>query len=256
MYQREITDEEFLNSFQSFGFAARAAINNQLCEKLQDDPTLKEGDVKVILLQTLENYYFQTEIVLMILETLNQKKTNPDKSIVGIYHNTFIREGNEGKVSKNLLNKINECTNSQFLNYLGLKEPEDILNNLSDHRKEELEESFGSFDKAIRQGFNEIKDLKDSLVSLISNRIEMKDGKEIPFYKMLNKLKHGYQVIEDEKENVLSILIEIIDDKADKASFNVIEIPVKKETAFFYADQTKYMARTTQHLLQYYILSL
>jgi len=41
MYERIITDEEFLNSFQSYGFAARPAISHLLCEKLRDDPTLK-----------------------------------------------------------------------------------------------------------------------------------------------------------------------------------------------------------------------
>lgn len=84
----------------------------------------------------------------------------------------------------------------------------------------------------------------------------MKDGMKIPFYKMLNKLKHGYQVIEDEIENVLSILIELKESNINKSTFDVIEIPVKKETAYFYADQTKYMAEATRHLLHLYMLSM
>lgn len=255
MYQREITDEEFLNSFQSFGFASRAAISYLLCNNLVDDSTLRNGDLKAILLQTIENYYFQTEIILMLLETFNQKKLSYDKSLVALYHNTFIREGKDGSVSSKLLKVINENSDNQFLDFLGLQEPEKILNSLTKEKKEELEESFGSFDKAIIQGFEEIKNLKESLISIISNRFKMKDGTEIPFYQMLNKLKHGYQVIENEKENILSILVELVEDKTDRALFSVIEIPVKRETALFYADQIKHMSKVTQHLLHYYLLS-
>ena len=83
----------------------------------------------------------------------------------------------------------------------------------------------------------------------------MNEGTEIPFYKLLNKLKHGYQVVEDIEENVLTILIDSVEDLSDQALFEMIEIPVKKETAYFFADQTKYMAEAIRHLLRYYLIS-
>ncbi len=130
MFQRQIADEEFLNSFQSFGFATRPAISHLLCEKLRDDETLKEDDVKAILLQTLENYYFQTEIVLMLLKTFNQKKLNSEKTIVSLYHDVFIKEGENEKYSEDLLNKIRDWDNQEFINYIGLKTPIELINNL------------------------------------------------------------------------------------------------------------------------------
>jgi hypothetical protein len=255
MFVREITDEEFLNSFQSFGFAARPALSHLLCEKLKDDASIKEHDEKAILLATLENYYFQTEIVLMLLESFHQKKENPQKSLVSIYNKIFIKEGHSGEYSEELLAKIVEWNNEQLIDYLGFKKPQEMIAELTEEKIEKMEELFGSADKASNQGYNEIGNLKRSLESLISNRIGMKEGIKLPFYKLLNKLKHGYQVVEDKDENVLSITIELVEDKQDRASFQVIEIPVKKETAYFYAGQTKYMAMATRHLLHYYMLS-
>ncbi|WP_448509988.1 hypothetical protein [Immundisolibacter sp.] len=255
MYQREITDEDFLNSFQNFVFAARPALSYLLCEKLNGDSTLREGDVKIIILQVIENYYYQTEIVLMILESMPQKKMNPIDSFIGIYHKMFIRERNDGIVSTKLLKKFTESGEEELFDYLGFKKISQLLSELSKERKEEIEEVFGSFDKAIEQANKEIINLKGSLEAAISNRIKMKDESPFPFYQMLNKLKHGYQVVEDENENVLSIIIELVKDKSDGALFEVIEVPVKKETAYFFADQTKYMAQAKQHLIQYYMLS-
>ena len=255
MFQRKITDEEFLNSFQAFGFAARPAISHLLCEKLRDDQSIKDGDIKVILLQTLENYYFQTEIVLMLLKSFNQKKLNPSNALVALYHNVFIREGENGDYSEDLLNKIQSWNNQEFIDYIGLKEPEEMINDLGSEKSKELENKFESKELAIAQGYTEISNLKNSLETLIANRIEMKDGTRLPFFKMFNKLKHGYQVIEDKSENVLSILIELKEIVLDASTFEVIEIPIKKETAYFYADQTKYMAEVTRHLLHLYMLS-
>lgn len=255
MFQRKITDEEFLNSFQAFGFAARPAISHLLCEKLRDDSSIKDDDVKAILLQTLENYYFQTEIVLMLLKSFNQKKLYPSKALAAIYHNVFIREGDNGNYSEDLLNKIQSWNNQEFIDYIGIKEPEEMINDLGSEKSKELEHKFESKELAIAQGYTEISNLKNSLENLITNRIEMKDGTRLPFYKMFNKLKHGYQVIEDKSENVLSILIELKEIVLDASTFEVIEIPIKKKTAYFYADQTKYMAEVTRHLLHLYMLS-
>lgn len=255
MFEREITDEDFLNSFQSFGFAARSVLSFLLCEKLQKDPDIKDHDEKAILLATIENYYFQTEIVLMLIESFHKKKLNPGKSLVSIYNEVFIREGQEGEYSEELLQKIQEWNNEQLIDYLGIKKPEELINGMSEQKKEELEKMFGSIDKAINQGFTEIDNLKKSLESLVSNRIGMKEGTKIPFYKLVNKLKHGYQVVEDKQENVLTILVDLVEDRSDKALFKVIEIPVKKETAYFYTDQMKHMAQATRHLLHLYILS-
>jgi len=255
MFEREITDVEFLNSFQSFGFAARPALSFLLCEKLKNDPELKEHDEKAIILATIENYYFQTEIVLMLLETIHQKKENHEKAFVSIYNNVFIKEGQSGEYSETLLTRIREWDSEQLINYLGLKQPKNLLDNLDEARRVELEVIFGGIDQAIQQGLNEIDNLKKSLESSVSNRIFMNERTKIPFYKLLNKLKHGYQVVEDIEENVLTILIDLVEDKSDKALFRVIEIPIKKETAYFFADQTKYMAEAIRHLLRYYILS-
>lgn len=255
MFQRKITDEEFLNSFQAFGFAARPAISYLLCEKLRDDSSIREDDVKAILLQTLENYYFQTEIVLMLIEAFHQKKLNSNKTLVAIYHKVNIKEGENRNYSEDLLNKIQGWNNQEFIDYIGIKKPEEMINDLSSEKIEELANKFGSKDLSIDQGYTEISNLKNSFESLIANRIEMKDGTRLPFYKMFNKLKHGYQVIEDKSENVLSILIELKDTVLDASTFEVIEIPIKKETAYFYADQTKYMAEATRHLLHLYMYS-
>lgn len=255
MYERIITDEEFLNSFQSYGFAARPAISHLLCEKLRDDPTLKENDIKAILLQTLENYYFQTEIILMVLESFHQKKLHPEQSLVSIYNKVFIREGKDGKYSINLLEILIKMSDDDLINYLGLKSPKDLIKNLDKSKKEELEKEFASSEKAVEQGYSEIKNLRMSLKTIVSNRLEMKNGTKLPFYKLLNKLKHGYQVVEDEREKVLSIMIDLVEDKSDKALFKVIEIPIQKDSAYFYTTQTKNMANTMQHLLQLYMLS-
>lgn len=255
MFQRQISDGEFLNSFQSFGFAARPAISHLLCEKLRDDISIKEDDVKAILLQTLENYYFQSEIVLMLIESFHQKKQNKEKALAAIYHKVFIKEGENGNYSKDLLHKIQGWNNQEFIDYIGLKAPVELINNLPDEKIKELEKTFESVDKAITQGFDEIYNLKNSLESIISNRIGMKDGIKIPFFKMLNKLKHGYQVVEDETENVLSILIDLKEFTSKNSTFEVIEIPIKKDTAYFYTDQIKNMAKSTRHLLHLYMLS-
>jgi hypothetical protein len=255
MFEREITDQEFLNSFQSFGFAARPALSFHLCEKLQKDPDVKEHDEKAILLATLENYYFQSEIVLMLIESFHQKKENPEKSLVSIYNKIFIREGQNGEYSEALLKKIMEWNNEQLIDYLGLKKPEELIKVLTGEKREKLEEMFGSVDQAIKQAFIEIENLHKSLETLISNRIGKKEGTRIPFYKMLNKLKHGYQVVEDTEEKVLTIIVDLVEDRLDKALFKVIEIPVKKKTAYFYADQTKYIALSTQQLLWLYMMS-
>lgn len=255
MFQRNITDEEFLNSFQAFGFAARSAISHLLSEKLRDDVSIKEDDVKAILLQTLENYYFQTEIVLMLIEAFHQKKLNSKKALVAIYHKVFIKEGENGNYSEDLLNKIQGWNNQEFITYIGLKAPIELINKLPVEKIKELEKTFGSVDKAIAQGFDEIYNLKKSLESIISNRIGMKDGIKIPFFKMLNKLKHGYQVVEDETENVLSLLIDLKEFTSENSTFEVIEIPIKKDTAYFYTDQIKNMAMSTRHLLHLYMLS-
>ena len=255
MFQRKITDEEFLNSFQAFGFAARPAISHLLSEKLRDDISIKEDDVKAILLQTLENYYFQTEIVLMLIEAFHQKKLNSKKALVAIYHKVSIKEGRNGNYSEDLLHKIQGLNNQEFIDYIGLKSPVELINSLPDEKIKELEKTFESVDKAIAQGFDEIYNLKNSLESIISNRIGMKDGIKIPFFKMLNKLKHGYQVVEDETENVLTILIDLKEFTSKNSTFEVIEIPIKKDTAYFYTDQIKYMAISTRHLLHLYMLS-
>lgn len=255
MYQREITDEEFLNSFQSFGFAARPAISHLLCEKLRDDSTLKENDIKAILLQTLENYYFQTEIVLMLLESFHQKKLHPEQSLVSIYNKVFIKEGKDGKYSINLLETLIKMSDDDVITYLGLKSPKDLIKDLDKSKIGELENIFGSYERAVEQGYSEIKNLRISLETIVSNRLGMKDGIKLPFYKLLNKLKHGYQVVEDETEKVLSIMIDLVEYKSDKALFKVIEIPIQKDSADFYTTQTKFMAKTMQHLLHLYMLS-
>lgn len=255
MFQRKITDGEFLNSFQSFGFAARPAVSHLLCEKLRDDQTLKENDFKVILLQTLENYYFQTEIVLMLIEAFHQKKLNNKKSLVAIYHKVSIKEGKNEDYSEKLLKIIQSWNNQEFIDYIGLKAPAELINNLPEEKIKELGSTFESVDKAIAQGFEEIYNLKNSLESIISNRIEMKDGRKIPFYKMLNKLKHGYQIVEDETENVLSILIDLKELTCKDSTFEVIEIPIKMDMAYFYTDQIKNIAMSTRHLLNLYMLS-
>lgn len=130
-----------------------------------------------------------------------------------------------------------------------------MIKSLPEEKIKELGSTFESVDKAIAQGFDEIYNLKNSLESIISNRIEMKDGRKIPFYKMSNKLKHGYQVVEDESENVLSILIDLKEFTCKDSTFEVIEIPIKKDTAYFYTDQIKNMALSTRHLLHLYMLS-
>ena len=254
MFQREITDKEFLDSFHNFTFAARPAISHLLCERLRD-PSIKAGDEKAILLATLENYFFQTEIVLMLLESFHQKKENPQRSLVSIYNEVFIREGQNGEYSEILLGKITTWDNDQLIDYLGLKSPKDLIENSLPQVREGIEEMFGSVDKGIVQGDVEIKNLKGSLETVIANRIGMKGGTKLPFYKLLNKLKHGYQVVEDPEEKVLSIIIDVVEGKSDRAEFNVIEIPIKKDTAYFYSDQIKYMAQATRHLVQYYTLS-
>lgn len=256
MFQRQITDDEFLNSFQSFGFAARPAISHLLCEKLRGDETLMENNVKAILLQTLENYYFQSEIVLMLIESFHQKKLNSEKALAAIYHKVFIKEGESGSFSEDLLHKIQGWNDHEFIEYLGLKSPDELINKLSNDKQIDLRKEFGSVENALSQGFQEISNLKNSLESLISNRIGMEEGIKIPFYKMLNKLKHGYQVVEDEVEKVLSILIVLKETGSEVSTFEVIEIPIKKETAYFYADQIKNMAKATRHLLHLYMLSI
>lgn len=226
-----------------------------LCEKLRDDKTLKENDIKAILLQTLENYYFQTEILIMLIEAFHQKKLNSKKALIAIYHNVFIKEGENGNYSEEMLHKIQSWNNQEFIDYIGLKTPVELITNLSAEKITELEMKFESVDKAITQGFNEIYNLKNSLESIISNRIGMKEGIKIPFFKMLNKLKHGYQVVEDGTENVLSILIDLKEFTSTSSMFEVIEIPIKKDTAYFYTDQIKNMAMSTRHLLHLYMLS-
>ncbi len=255
MFQRKITDEEFLNSFQAFGFAARPAISYLLSEKLRDDISIKADDVKAILLQSLENYYFQTEIVLMLIEAFHQKKLNTKKALVAIYHKVFIKEGENGNYSEELLHKIQGWNNQEFIDYIGLKDPVELIKNLPGEKIKELEMTFESVDKAIAQGFSEIYNLKNSLESIVSNRFGMKEGIKIPFFKMLNKLKHGYQVVEDETENVLSILIDLKEFTSKNSTFEVIEIPIKKDIAYFYTDQIKNMAMSTRHLLHLYMLS-
>ncbi|MBK7630919.1 MAG: hypothetical protein IPJ23_09485 [Ignavibacteriales bacterium] len=255
MFQRKITDEEFLNSFQAFGFAARPAISYLLSEKLRDDLSIKADDVKAILLQTLENYYFQTEIVLMLIEAFHQKKLNTTKALVAIYHKVFIKEGENGNYSEELLHKIQGWNNQEFIDYIGLKDPVELIKNLPGEKIKELEMTFESVDRAIAQGYNEIYNLKNSLESIVLNRIGMKEGIKIPFFKMLNKLKHGYQVVEDETENVFSILIDLKEFTSKNSTFEVIEIPIKKDIAYFYTDQIKNMAMSTRHLLHFYMLS-
>ena len=255
MYKRIISDKEFLSSFQNFNFAVRPAISYLLCEKLRDDPTIKENDIKAILLQTLENYYFQTEIILMLLKSFHDKTLNPTESLVSIYNKVFIQEGKDGQYSGNLLESLIKMNTDDLINYLGLKSPQDLIKKLDKSILDELRKNFGNVENAIVQGYNEIKNLKLSLETTISNRLEMKDGKKLPFYKLLNKLKHGYQVVEDESKNVLSILIDVVKFESDQATFKVIEIPIEKETAYFFASQTEYMAKYMQHLLHYYMLS-
>ena len=160
MYKRMINDEEFLNSFQSFGFAARPALSFLLCEKLKNDPELKKHDEKAIILATIENYYFQTEIVLMLLETIHQKKENNEKAFVSIYNNVFIREGQSGEYSETLLTRIKQWDSKQLINYLGLKQPQNLLDNLEEMKRVELEVMFGGVDQAIKQGLSEIDNLK------------------------------------------------------------------------------------------------
>lgn len=253
MYKRIITDEEFLNSFQSFAFAARPAISFLLYEKLEQDASLKPNDIKAIILQIFENYYFESEMLMMIIEALHSKKESPNKSFVSLYSEIFIKEGAMGAFSKDLLSKISKINAVELVEYFGFKKIQDTLSEDSE-RMDHIISQFGNIDKAIEQFYIELNSLKDNIEKIISNRIMMKDGSEFPFFKLLNKLKHGYQVIEDEKEQILSILIKPVEEMKTEAVFEVIELPIKKETAAFFMKQTRIMADTIRHLLHLYIV--
>ncbi|MCE1188347.1 MAG: hypothetical protein LWX56_04330 [Ignavibacteria bacterium] len=252
MHERIITDQEFITSFSKFGIAARSAISYLLKEKLTEDPKLLVGDISAIILQIMENFYYQTEILIMLLMALKEKKRHPEKSLIAIYNQIFVREGRYGQDSEELLEEIKGFDESKFIMEFGLSDPRSIVDKLDSYRLSELVAKFGSIEQAVNQGMQEVKTLVDNLKTIIAYRIETRDGIKFPFFKLLNKLKHGYQVVEDKNENVLSVLIDVIEENGLKAKFSVIEVLVNEELAIVVADQTKLIAIATERLLNFY----
>ena len=256
MILKEFSDEEFIDSFLGFNRRTRPAINIILERTLEEKEKVREGELWSIYMAILENYFFMTETTLMLLTAFHTKNEVPDKSLAAIYCDTFISEGQKRKDTEKMLGFIIKSSNGELLDYLGLKSVEDIIENLSEDKKKEMISIFGSVEDSLKQGETELNNLRESLTIILRNRILNKDDLEFPFYKVLNKLKHGYQIIPLKDENLLYVLIAADHYESDKAIFETIPIPFSKENAKWFSRQTRIMSQVIGHLLMAYSFNL
>jgi len=256
MIEKIITDEEFVSTFLNFNSKARPAISSLLENALLNEPKLMVGDKWVIYLTILENYYFTTETVLMLLQSFHKKKSQTVKSLASIYSKTSINEGKNRRDTEKMLGIITNSNNERFLNYLGLKSIEKLFDEITDEKKKEVKSIWGNFENAIEQGYKELNNLRESLKNILNNRIANLDGLEIPFFKILNKLKHGYQIFPSQEENIIYVPIDVIESKKNKTTFDTLVIPYTQEYVKFFSTQTKYMSQSIDHLLMLYSFNL
>lgn len=256
MILKGFTDEEFIFTFLNFNRRTRPSINYILERTLNEEDKIAEGEMWSIYMAILENYFFMTETTLMLLTAFHTKKENPSKSLAAIYCDTFISEGQKRKDTETMLNFIIRSSNAELLDYLGLKSIQIIIDNLGEEKKMEMISIFGNVENSCKQGETELDNLRESLAIILRNRILNKDDLEFPFYKVLNKLKHGYQIIPDKKDNLLYVLISVDNFESDKAVFETIPILFSVENAKWFSRQTKIMAQVIQHLLMAYSFNL
>jgi len=256
MILKEFTDEEFIGSFLGFNRRSRPSINFILEKTLNEEHKIAEGEMWSIYMAILENYFFMTETTLMLLTAFHTKKENPNKSLVAIYCDTFISEGKKRKDTEKMLNFVVKSSNDELLDYLGLRTVQDIIENLSEEKKQEMISIYRSVENALNQGETELDNLRESLTIILRNRILNKDDLVFPFYKVLNKLKHGYQIIPRKDDNLLYVLISVDNYESDKAVFETLPIPFSIENAKWFSRQTRIMAQVIQHLLMAYSFNL
>lgn len=256
MILKEFTDEEFIGSFLNFNRRTRPAINIILERTLDEKDVVRDGDMWSIYMAILENYFFMTETTLMLLTSFHTKKENPSKSLAAIYCETFISEGEKRKDTEKMLNFITKSSNQELLDYLGLKSIQEIIYNLNEDRKKEMVSIFGSVEDSLKQSETELNNLRESISIILRNRILNKDNLDFPFYKVLNKLKHGYQIIPVKSENLLCVLIGVDNYEFDKAVFDTIPVPFSIENAKWFSRQTRIMSQVIQLLLMAYSFNL
>ncbi len=256
MIIKEITDEDFISAFLYFTRHARPSVNFILEELIEDNSRVKSGEKRAIYLQILENYILITESVLMLLSSFHQKYLEPNRSLVSIYTKTFIREGKGKEDTKEMLEYLTAHSNKEILAFLGLKSHRELIELSSPNKKKEAEKIWGSIDAAFKQGDIELNNLRESLIIILHNRIFNKDKIEFPFYKVLNKLKHGYQIIPDPSSDIIHILIDVVEEKKDSTKFEVINIPYSVANVKWFSQQSRIMQKTVEHLLMLYSFNL
>lgn len=245
-----IKDSDFFDGFIEQNILSKVGTNLILKKKIESDENLLDKHLKALYLQLLENYISISETALMLLYAKLGKKNDGSKSFLYYYSKIFVQEKDDSEWNTERMLEILESSQGKDLyEYFGLVKPSEVLKKLKNNELFEIEEKFGSIEKAIKQGDDEFAKIFESISKVISNRKRDIENKKLDLYKIYNKLKHGSQFIDIPNTNQIYIISKVNTISSFESSCEVYYLECTKEGAFFLAEQSKLIAQSLENLI-------
>lgn len=191
--QIEITEREYLEQYITINLTYRKII----CEAcLISYDSGNDAIRKSLSIEILYQYIGLLEDLLMVYFSLKEKTVRGSllKGLLEIN----IKEGSNYS-TETLIKDIESINNSNirdFLNLINLPSDSQIIKliNLSEEEKLNPQYLKTQYIQEITNSFNLLKEV-------IKNRIKTTDGRDLPLYKVANKIKHGIVMIHTYRGN-------------------------------------------------------
>jgi hypothetical protein len=253
MFEKEnhkISDSEFLESFCSQNVLLKVATNLVLKSRLKNVKNPLDQHIKPLFLQILENYIYITETILMFLWALVEKKRNPDQTLLYHYVNVSIKEQSSTKPNtQRILDYLKDKSELEILDFLGLKNPKDIITTFDNEKLQNIKNKFETEDVVIKKAIYEFREIIDNIYKSLSNRIENAEGKKTDLYKIYNKLKHGAQYIDVPDTNNVYVISKVNSISSSNSNCEIFLIECNLNDAIFLAEQSKIIALSLERFI-------
>ena len=247
-----VSDNDFIQSLYNFNINARVSVIEKLIELFKLDVKMSEADQKSIFICIFENYIAMSEMILMLIIAMKKVRREGNKTFFETYTNVCIKES-IGSVfsSKKLLKDVSGKEPEDLMQFFGFGSFQTYYDSLNDQKKCEFHKQFGNDINKIEKDFiSEFQKVINALRNIVNSRIANKNGQEFPLYKLLNKIKHGYQIIDIQGSDQLSIFLKSENDWEDYS------INCNVDFAEMLLYNANIITQTMKTLIQYYTLSM
>jgi hypothetical protein len=243
----EISEKEYLEQYIAINLSYRKIV----CEALLKSYDLGNEAIKKSLgVEMLYQYIGMLEDLLMVYFALKDK--NDRGSLINGLLEINIKEDSKYS-TETLIKDIEEIDDSnirEFLRLLNLPNDDEILGlmTLTQKERENPESLKTQYISEIIQAFKMLK-------KVISNRILTNDGRELPLYKVANKIKHGNVMIHTYKQDpAVYMPFRVMDNKRELIKLGGYFVYFKdKDTLIKLRDNMEKVGEVIASLLNIYL---